>query len=190
MQLTCRCDHQFEVDLPTNHKLNLEDLYKALQEGTFLSVKCPDCKITFMPDMEYEVWISDLDLRFEVRSYIDRHLSEIQNGLRNENSHRLVFGCDELKEKICLLHDKLDDVIIERIKGTFYHTNPQDYQLEYLDRNESSLRFAVRDIYHNVVGHTRFPLASYQELQSSTNIQEELQQYYLGYVNALEKKNA
>lgn len=189
MKITCRCDHKFEVKLPQSQDITLSELNAALQEGTFLSVKCPECKTTFTPDFDYSLYIPELSTRFEVRSFLDRHLSEIQEGPRNKNADRLVFGIDELKEKISLLRDKLDDVIIEKIKGTFYQSNKQDYQLEYLDKTSEQMRFAVRNKYHNIVGHTHFPLENYQELLSSTDLSLELSHYYPAYVNALERKN-
>jgi hypothetical protein len=190
MTLTCRCEYKFEAELPKHNNLRLKKMLSALEEGAFMSVKCPECKTTFIPDMDYIVTISDLEQIFEVRSYLDKHIAEIKKGVSNKKHNRLVFGIAELKEKIYLLRDRLNDIIIEKIKGTFYRKTDQDYRLRYFTKDEDNLIFSVLDPYNNLIGHTKFPFSHYLEVKSSTDLDQELNQYYPGYVSVSEKKNA
>jgi hypothetical protein len=170
-EITCMCEKTFEADLPEAIDLDKNPEYVAsILDGSFMSVKCPDCGKLLKPD--FPLTISNKKEGIDI-SYIpeldrDTYLLgklEYQIG----KPARVVIGFQELVEKMKVYEGKLDDRVIELIKyflltkAVESGNNGENIRIMFQGTKDGSLLFHIEGIRPDEIAVTKIEKSMYDK---------------------------
>ena len=126
--LTCPiCRHEHSAPTVSVVDAGSEAEWTAFQDGSLFRFSCPDCG--YQMQMEYSFLCQDAAIRQylylsgerpgEARSFeeIARRARNLARGNTADAILRVVYSMDELKEKLRIFENGLDDRIVEVCKG-------------------------------------------------------------------------
>ncbi len=169
--VTCPCEAVFEADLPQS--VDLDDKPQALAEileGTFLSVKCPECGSLVKPDLAVRVVSGTRSLDLQVVPEVERY-AFYRGTVAVPQGAEAVIGYRELVERVKAVRDGVSPRALEVLKYLLLARAQQDAPeaeiiIEYTGREEGSLVFDVWGLKEGEAGVVRVPAGLYEKTLS------------------------
>jgi hypothetical protein len=113
--INCPCGNNFsfnveeEVDLDQN-----PDSLDKILNGSFMSYNCPACRKKHKPEYKITLIWKSKNLKLEVLPELDR--GEFYRNKKENASMETVIGFPEMFDRIAVLNDDLEPIIIETLK--------------------------------------------------------------------------
>lgn len=163
-RVTCSCGASFEASLARSvNAARFPEARKSILAGTFHRAVCPTCGGQFA--IERPFWYSDASRGslFSVQPRGQRH-AHARDSNRLDVAHemlpisdppvtrRVVYGLDELREKLVAQDAKLDDRVVELLKILLLHEHPfllKEPRLQMFLTASEPHRLAFTAYYHN-----------------------------------------
>jgi len=170
-KVTCPCEQTFSVEIP--EKIDLDrnpENYDKLIEGNLLSCVCPTCEAVLNLDLALTVSWPSKNTIIHMIPEIER-LALVSGKLSVKKNSSYVVGYAELVDRIIVLKENLEPVVIESIK---YHllqkakeSRTKTTPIVFFEKiNESGeLEFHIHGIRENEVAVTRVPKHLYNSIK-------------------------
>jgi len=169
-QLTCSCGNSFEANLVRSINIDRSPIDREkILKGEFNRVVCPTCSNNF--SVEKQFYYVDLtrnavflcqprSMRFCYKNDSERLKSSVDTipsslSKREERLLRVVYGLDELREKILIQDIGIDDRVVELIKLLLIYEHPflvQKARLQLLLAGYDRCKIHFRAYHHNISG--------------------------------------
>ena len=153
-KISCFCGNEFEVDFPETADLdNHPEFTEQILNGTFLTAACTRCGKIMKPEMQISVSSNSKGLNLLFLPGLERNAFLL--GTREyPEADRIIFGYDELVEKVRIMKAGLDDEILEIIKFHLLEkTDPTiDVTIYYEKSEDGSLLFHILGLKKDKVG--------------------------------------
>lgn len=173
----CQTEGEFDFWESVNVDLDPELREKVFSEEIFIWT-CPSCGQKFF--IPYSTLYHDMKNNFMIMYCPERtgeeqcEISEIYDvlGIRQQYTLRMVYGVDELKEKILILEQNLNDIAIEKLKYHIlqYELPNEDINLLYAHILTDSpeyeygvMRFYCQDAQGEIKKYLPVPMEKYFE---------------------------
>ncbi|AEJ19567.1 CpXC domain-containing protein [Gracilinema caldarium] len=164
--ITCQCEHRFEVDIP--ELVNLDEKTKVIEElcnGTFLTIICPSCDTPLKPEFPLIIEWPSHKTRLQVLPEFDRgafYTNKVQAAPHTE----IVIGYPEAADRIMVLREGLDPIIIEALKYYLLlkadEMNPEaEATAWFAGKNRETLEFHVHGLRNEEVAVSNIPFTVY-----------------------------
>lgn len=159
--INCPCGSNFSISYEEEIDLeqNLEYLEKILN-GTFMSYDCSSCRKKHKPEYRIMVIWKSKNLKLEV-------LPEMERGefyrRKNENvSFETVIGFPEMSDRLAVIKDDLEPIIIETLKSYLLAKAEENYPEKeinawYHGKGPSGIEFHLDGIRQEEVAVMRIP---------------------------------
>jgi hypothetical protein len=117
-KLACPCEQVFNYDFPDSVNLDSNpEIIRTIEDGSFLSCVCPACNTVLHTDLKTRIEWPSKKTNLLLIPEIDR-LSYLAGSLPPEDDAQIVIGFAELADRIAVIGQNLDPLVIESIK---YH---------------------------------------------------------------------
>ena len=138
-ELQCMCGEKFKEPLARGiNASRTPEARRLILEGKFHRVKCPGCGTEVTVEKQFFYTDFDRDTFIRVNPRFERHLWKEESALMERNlsllpdalsepdarTPRVVFGMDELREKLIAQDANLDDRIVELLKVLVLYEHP------------------------------------------------------------------
>jgi len=165
--INCLCgtnvpvEYDEEVDLDTN-----PEIYEKILMGNFMSYKCSFCGKQHKPEYKIKVIWKSKNVNMEVLPELDR--GEYYRN-KNENlSIETVIGYPEMADRLSVINDDLEPVIIETLKSFLLDKAIENYpdneiNIWYHCKNTGGIEFHLDGIRKDEVAVMRVPLEMYEK---------------------------
>ncbi len=176
-ELTCHCGETVEADFPEEIDISSKpETIEEILNGSFLSVTCDSCGELLKPEFSTRIYDSGgrLDLYYLPELERTRYLA----GKIETEAERVAVGFTELREKILIFSNNLDDRAVEILKFMLLEKidepNKSDITLVEIN-DEEELVFHIEGIKENEVGVSKVPMHLYRRIYDSLDerLQEE-----------------
>ncbi|MDR2101141.1 MAG: CpXC domain-containing protein [Treponema sp.] len=166
-KIPCLCDNTFSVEAP--EEINLDEQGEYMDEimnGTFMNYTCPSCGKKHKPEFPLTVLWPGRNARLEVIPEQER--GEFYRRKKNPEKTETVIGYPELAERIAVLRDKLEPMVIETLKYYLLLKAQETYPDEeiyiwYQNRGPEGLEFHIHGIKPGEIAVTQIPMALYEK---------------------------
>lgn len=170
-RIVCRCNESFEVEVPESINLDVDtDYIQQIVDGNFMSFNCPSCPEKVKPEFNLSVQWPSKQLVFDVLPESERfsfyHRKEFDKTVQT------LIGYPELSERVLVLRENLEPVLIEAIKYYLLvkaeEANPESeieawFQGFYHDGDTKFLEFHLHGIRKDEVAVSRIPYSVYEK---------------------------
>ena len=174
-KITCPCEQVFKAEIPETVNLDKEkEALDKIVKGTILSCICPACNAVLNLDLPLTVSWPSRKTTIHMVPEIER-LSLVSGNTAMKKNTEYVVGYAELVDRVSVLRDNLEPVVVEAIKlrllekaresaasGTpviLYEKNTPDNELEFhihgIRENEIAVTRIPRHLYDSVLEHYR-----------------------------------
>jgi len=166
--INCPCDNSFpaeieeEIDLDANEHI-LENIFN----GTFMSYECPVCMKMLKPEFK-------IKLAWKSKNYHLEALPELERGAfymnkkENQTAYETVIGFQEMADRLALIKDDIEPVVIETIKSYLLakaeeNYSDKDINIWYHCKTDEGIEFHVDGIRQDEVAVMRIPKDMYDK---------------------------
>lgn len=165
---SCFAPVPFEYDEEIDLKKTPE-VANRIFEGTFMSVKCPKCGKELHPEFNFTIKHEDkkIDILFVPERERDDYLRG-KSRYQFKKVSRIVIGFPELQEKLKIVNEGLDDLVVETVKYYMLSKIEADNKPEnevrcYFDHldEKSNLVFQIHGLKQDEVGFLAIPKSFY-----------------------------
>lgn len=169
--VTCPCEAVFEADLPDSVDLDARPgAFKEILEGSFLSVRCPECGSVVKPDLPVRITSESRGMDIQVVPEMERY-AFYRGAVPLPSGSEAVIGYRELVERIRTVKEGVSPGALEVIKYLLLARAQQDAPeadivIEYVGRQENSFVFDVWGMKPDQAGVIRVPQAVYDKTLS------------------------
>jgi len=164
--INCPCgnnltiEYEEEIDLDSNPA----ELDKILN-GSFMSYNCSSCNKKHKPEYKIMVLWNSKKLKMEVLPEMNR--GEFYRKKENFN-HETVIGFPEMADRLAVIKDDLEPVIIETLKSYLYAKAEENYpdkdvNVWYYCKGDEGIEFHIDGIRDNEVAVMRISLELYNK---------------------------
>ncbi|MDR1430422.1 MAG: CpXC domain-containing protein [Spirochaetaceae bacterium] len=166
-KIACICETAFDIDVPESVDLDeTPDALNEVMDGTFLSYTCPGCGKIHKPEFPVTiVWPS--------KSLILEVLPETERGAyyrrkKDGPGSSAVISFPEMAERLAVIRDGLEPVVIEALKYYMLSKAQQNYpdreiSMWYQKKEGDLLEFHLHGIREGEVAVSRIPWALYEK---------------------------
>jgi hypothetical protein len=169
-KIPCFCDNTFSVEIPNEFDLDAQPGYiDEIMEGSFMNFICSSCGKKHKPEFPITVLWPSRNVRLEAIPELDRgEFYRRKKGGKEKESFETVIGYPELADRIAVIRDGLDPVIIEALKYYFLlkaeEAYPEmDISIWYQNRGPDNLEMHLHGLKENEVAVTRVPMTVYEK---------------------------
>jgi hypothetical protein len=164
--INCPCgnnltaEYEEEVDLDSNP----QELDKILN-GYFMSYDCSGCDKRHKPEYKIMILWNSKKLKLQVLPEFDR--GEFYRNKENTN-HETVIGFPEMADRLAVIKDNLEPIVVEAIKSFLYAKAEESYpdkdvNVRYYCKGAEGIEFHIDGIRDNEVAVMRVPLELYEK---------------------------
>ena len=180
--ITCLCGRNFSVDI--EEEINLDDNSEQVEKicnGTFMSFDCPECNKKHKPEYNIRLVWKSKKANFEVlpelergefyrrkkdKSFKDRFFRD--RFLKNKSSVETIIGYPEMADRITVIKDDLEPVVIETLKSYLLakaeETYPdKDINAWYIGKTPKGIEFHLDGIKRDEVAVMILPYEVYEK---------------------------
>ena len=169
-KLTCPCEQVFNVDIPEVVNLDSSpEIIVDVKDGSFLTCICPTCNAELHTDLKTRFEWPSKGVNVVLIPEIDRY-AFLSGKLPPESDAQITIGFAELADRISVLENNLNPLVIESIKFHLaekaLEKNP-DAKLTILFetvRQDGILEFHIHGLKTDEVAITNIPRHLYDTL--------------------------
>ena len=179
-KITCLCDKVFEVEVPEEINLDLDQAYlDEIKNGSFFSFYCPACGKKHKPEFPLSILWPSKNLRFEVLPELERgefYRRKKSAEQKKQDSCETIIGYPEMADRLTVIHDGFEPAPIEAIKYYLQLKAEEQYPDEEIEiwyfgfskggdslGIEDYLEFHIHGIKENEVAVMKVPVSLYEK---------------------------
>ncbi len=169
-KITCPCEQVFKAEIPETVNLdNDKDALDKIIKGTILSCICPSCNAELNLDLPLTVSWPSRRTTIHMVPEIER-LSLISGKTAMKKNTEYVVGYAELVDRVSVLRDNLEPVVVESIKLRLLEkaresvTSDRPVILYEKNTPDNDLEFHIHGLRENEVAVTRIPRHLYDSV--------------------------
>ncbi len=165
-QIPCMCETVVEAEFPEEYDMgNDPSVEPSIFEGTFMSVKCPDCGKILKPEFPVRIFDKSRGIDLFMVPELER-TAYLRNKITYPQANRVVIGYPELVEKLLLYKEQLDDRIVESIKYLLLTKaeSEEDILIYFHARENADLIFHIHGLKADEVGVSKIPHSLYEKV--------------------------
>jgi len=165
--ISCLCGGSFSIDMEDEIDLDKEPEYlEKIFNGTFMSFICPHCEKKHKPEYKLMFLWKSKNLKLEVLPELDR--GEFYLRKKDTPGFETVIGFPEMADRLAVLKDDLEPVIIENLKTYLLAKAEENYPDKevnawYHCKSPSGIEFHLDGIRAGEVAVMRIPLEVYEK---------------------------
>lgn len=164
--IECSCENEIKTNFPEIYNLDEHpEVEKDILDGSFLSVKCDDCKRVLKLEVPVRIMggAHELDIYLAEEKYRNTYLL---GKYEIPDCKRVVFGYQELYEKILLSKNNLDDGIVEIMKFRLLEKQGEDSSIDIVFHalDDGAVIFHVYGLREDEVGVVKVPFNVYEKM--------------------------
>jgi len=164
--INCLCGTNVQIEY--NEEIDLDKDSQALEkilDGTFMSYKCGFCGKIHKPEYKLMLVWNSKNYKMEVLPELDR--GEFYRNKKENAGVETIIGFPEMADRLSVIKDDLDPVIIETIKSyllTKAEENYPDKEINawYHCKSSNGIEFHLDGIRPNEVAVMRIPFETYE----------------------------
>ena len=165
--LTCLCGGDFSIDIDEEIDLDKEsECLDKILSGTYMSFVCPHCGKKHKPEHKLTVLWKSKKLTLEVLPELDR--GEFYLRKKEASNFETVIGFPEMADRLAVIKDDLEPVIIETIKSYLLAKAEENYPDKdinawYCRKGSDGIEFHLDGIRADEVAVMRVPMELYEK---------------------------
>ena len=168
----CPCSKIFSVELEEEIDLDEKNDYlEKINNGTFMSFTCPGCGKKHKPEYKTKILWKSKNLNLEVLPELDRghfYLRKKENIFSKKKSYETIIGYPEMADRISVINDNLEPVVIETLKYYLLVKADENYpdreiNAWYHGKIEESIEFHLNGIKADEVAVMKVPMQVYNK---------------------------
>ena len=170
-KIICMCENSFEADIPEEIDLDSGDYIEKILNGSFLNFDCPSCGKKHKPEFPMMMLWPSRNLRFEVLRELDRGEFYRRKKPLPDNGKQILetlIGYPEMTDRIAVIRDGFEPVIIETLKYYLYLKTEEQYpdaepEIWYIKASADSIEFHIHGLKDDEVAMMKLPIPLYQK---------------------------
>jgi hypothetical protein len=165
--INCPCGNNFSFNVEEEVDLDISpDSLEKILNGSFMSYNCPLCRKKHKPEYKITIIWKSKNLKLEVLPELDR--GEFYRNKKENLSVETVIGFPEMFDRIAIINDDLEPIIIETLKYYLLEkaeeTYPdKDINVWYHCKGQTGIEFHLDGIRQDEVAVTRIPHELYEK---------------------------
>jgi hypothetical protein len=171
-KIPCLCENTFTVDVPEEIDLDKDGKFlDEIENGSFMNFTCSSCGKLHKPEFPLTVLWPSKNAQFEVIPEPER-LGFYHQKKEKGDKTEVVIGYIELADRLAVIRDGLEPVVIESLKYYLYlkaeETNPESeiniwYHGKIAGAENAALVFHIHGLKENNMAVTRLPFSLYEK---------------------------
>jgi len=166
--IACFCGTNLAIEY--NEEIDIDNNPQALSEifsGNFMSYKCDFCGKIHKPELKIMIVWNSKNLKMEVYPELDR--GEFYRNKTEKPSIETVIGFPEMTDRLSVINDDLEPVVIETIKSYLLEKAAENYPDKdvnawYHRKSDSSIEFHLTGIKYDEVALMKIPSELYGKI--------------------------
>jgi len=168
--ITCPCGKNIPIDI--EEEINLDekpDQIEKICNGTFMSFDCPDCGKKHKPEYPVNLTWKSKNINFEVLPELER--GEFYRRKKDKPNMETLIGYPEMADRIIVIKDDLEPVVIEAIKSFLLAKAEDSYPEKeinawYIGKTPKGIEFHLDGIKQDEVAVMIVPFEIYEKTKS------------------------
>jgi len=164
--INCLCGTSVQIEY--DEEIDLDKDTQALEkilDGTFMSYKCGFCGKTHKPEYKITLIWNSKNYKMEVIPELDR--GEFYRNKKENTEYETIIGFPEMADRLSVIKDDLDPVIIETIKSYLLTKAEESYPDKEINawyhcKSSNGIEFHLDGIRPNEVAVMRIPYETYE----------------------------
>ncbi|MDR1838975.1 MAG: hypothetical protein LBQ93_05245 [Treponema sp.] len=170
--INCPCGNNFPVKIEEEIDLDLKPEYlDQILKGTFMSFDCTLCRKKHKPEYKIMIIWKSKNLKLEVLPELDRgefYRKKKESSSKEAMPYETVIGFPEMADRIAVIKDNLEPVIIETLKSYLLAKAEENYpdkeiNVWYHRSNPEGIEFHLDGIRDGEVAVMRVPREIYDK---------------------------
>jgi hypothetical protein len=165
--INCPCGNNFSFNVEEEVDLDKSpDSLENILNGSFMSYNCPSCRKKHKPEYKITILWKTKNVILEVLPELER--GEFYRNKKENSSVETVIGFPEMFDRIAVLNDGLEPIIIETLKYYLLEkaeeTYPdKDINAWYNEKGQAGIEFHLDGIRQDEVAVMRIPHELYEK---------------------------
>jgi len=165
--ITCLCGCNFSIEYEEEIDLDHEkEILEEIFNGIFMSYDCPACQKKHKP--EYKITIIWKSKKLEMQVLPELERGEFYRNKKENSSFETIIGFPEMADRLAVIKDDLEPVIIEKLKSYLLTKAGENYPEKdinawYYCKNNDGLEFHLDGIRSGEVAVMRIPHEIYEQ---------------------------
>ncbi|MDR1211584.1 MAG: CpXC domain-containing protein [Spirochaetaceae bacterium] len=166
-KITCICETVFDIEVPESADLDkTPGTLDEILDGTFLSYTCPGCGKVHKPEFPITIAWPSKSLSLEALPETER--GAYYRRKKDAGGSSVVISFPELADRLAVIRDGLEPVVIEALKYYMLSKAQQNYpdreiSMWYQKKEAGYLEFHLLGIREGEVAVSRIPLDLYEK---------------------------
>jgi len=163
----CPCERNFQIEYKDEVDLDKEpECIEKICNGTFMSYACPGCGKNHKPEFMITILWKSKNLKMEVLPELER--GDFYRKKKESKSIETIIGYPEMSDRIAVLKDDLEPMVIETLKYFLLakadETYPdKDINAWYHSKGPNGIEFHLDGIRDDEVAVMRIPTEVYDK---------------------------
>ncbi|MCL2441967.1 MAG: CpXC domain-containing protein [Treponema sp.] len=163
--IACPCSANFQINYEDEIDLDLSpDTLDKILNGTFMSYTCSNCGKKHKPELKITVIWKSKNLKMEVIPELDR--GEFYRNKKEKSQYETVIGFPEMSDRLSIIKDNLEPVIIETLKSFLLSKAADNYPDKdinawYYSKDNSGIEFHLDGIRTGEMAVMKIPMEIY-----------------------------
>jgi hypothetical protein len=165
--ISCPCGNNLSIDF--EEKIDLDQSPENIEKiltGTFMSYDCSSCRKKHKPEYRIMIVWKSKKLELEVLPEIER--GEFYRRKKENMSFETIIGFPEMSDRIAVIKDDLEPLIIESLKSFLLAKAEENYPDKeinawYHGKNSGGIEFHLDGIKQGEVAVMRIPHEIYEK---------------------------
>jgi hypothetical protein len=181
--LSCLCGGSFSIDMKEEIDLDKEPEYlEKIFNGTFMSFVCPHCGKKHKPEYKLMILWKSKNLKLEVLPEFDR--GEFYRIKKEKSNFETVIGFPEMADRLAVIKDDLEPVIIETLKSYLLAKAEENYPDKEINawyhcKSPSGVEFHLDGIRAGEIAVMKVPFELYNKIREEYRKQPKNEKFTL-----------
>jgi len=168
--INCLCGNNFSINYEEEVDIDKSpSSLDSILNGTFMSFICPVCKKKHKPEFRITVIWKSKNLKLEVLPETER--GEFYRKKKESSSYETVISFPEMADRIAVIKDGLEPVIIETLKSYLLAKAEENYpekeiNVWYHGKGQAGVEFHLDGIRTEEVAVMRVPYDIYEKTKT------------------------
>ena len=165
--INCFCGANIPFDLEEEFDIDEKpDVLDNILDGSFLSFKCPSCEKKHKPEYKILIIWKSRNLKLAVIPELER--GEFYLKKKENLPFETVIGFPEMADRLLVIKDGLEPVVIETLKSYLYAKAMENYpnheiNVWYFSKDPSCIEFHIDGIKQGEVAVMKIPMDMYNK---------------------------